>query len=248
MPTHPNALSAVLPEPGQAPENKSGQVQAMFDRIAATYDLLNDCISFGAHRHWKQVACDRLQLKPGDRVLDVCTGTGDLVGALLPRVEDAGSVVGLDFSAQMLAVAQKRFTDRPNVSFVQGDALALPFEDASFDGAIISFGLRNVVDIPAALAEMRRVLKPGARMVNLDTAPAPKLPGMQFYFSTVMPRIGQLLSKDEQAYTYLNASTRNFLSPDQLKAAFEAAGCELVTSETLMLGSVSLQTGRRSPL
>jgi demethylmenaquinone methyltransferase/2-methoxy-6-polyprenyl-1,4-benzoquinol methylase len=239
-----SALSKVLPDPQQADLQKDVQVRQMFDRIAGTYDRLNDWISLGFHKSWKRLACQKLQLKPGGRVLDVCTGTGDLISYLLPLVKD-GQVVGLDFSEKMLALARERFRDNPRVKLTQGDALALPFEDNTFDGAIISFGLRNVVDIPKALQEMHRVIKPGGWMVNLDTSPQPFLPGMKFYFSKVMPLIGGVLAQDQQAYRYLSSSTDSFLTPAQLKAAFEATGCRNVSSQTLMLGSVSLQAGQK---
>lgn len=244
-----HSLSSVLPDPSQAAsQNKASQVQAMFDRIAGTYDTLNDWISMGFHKQWKREACRKLQLFPSAKALDVCTGTGDLIGYLLPLVGQSGQVEGLDFSANMLACAQQRFSNQPNVSLTQGDALALPYPDNTFDGAIISFGLRNVTDIPKALSEMLRVIKPGGWMVNLDTSPTPKLPGMNFYFSNIMPLIGGALAKDTQAYQYLSKSTRHFLTPQQLKQAFNEAGCIQVTSQTLMLGSVSLQAGQKPAL
>lgn len=239
------SLSSVLPNPEQGEASKAAQVQDMFNRIAGTYDSLNTCISMGFHKQWKKVACQKLQLPIGGRVLDICTGTGDLIDYLLPLVGPQGQVEGLDFSEKMLAVARERFAQQPNVTLVQGDALALPYPDHYFDGAIISFGLRNVVSIPQALAEMQRVIKPGGRMVNLDTCPTPKLPGMSFYFSKIMPLIGGMLAKDPQAYQYLSESTRHFLTPQQLKAAFEQAGCVQVSAQTLMLGSVSLQVGQK---
>lgn len=239
------SLSNVLPDPQQAETSKARQVQQMFDRIAGSYDLLNDCISMGFHKQWKRLACDKLRLPLGGKALDVCTGTGDLLAYLLPRVGKQGQVCGLDFSENMLSFAQKRYQNIPNVSLTQGDALALPYPDNTFDGAIISFGLRNVTDIPLALREMHRVIKPGGWMVNLDTAPKPLLPGMRFYFAKIMPLIGGALARDNQAYQYLSSSTRHFLTPDELKSAFEAAGCMNVSSQTLMLGSVSLQTGQK---
>ncbi len=238
-------LSSVLPNPEQGEANKAAQVQDMFNRIAGTYDSLNTCISMGFHKQWKKLACQKLQLPAGGAVLDICTGTGDLIDLLLPLVGPTGQVEGLDFSEKMLAVARHRLARHPNVTLVQGDALALPYPDNTFDGAIISFGLRNVTSIPQALAEMQRVIKPGGRMVNLDTCPTPKLPGMAFYFSKIMPIIGGLFAQDPQAYRYLSESTLHFLTPSELKAAFEQAGCVQVESQTLMLGSVSLQVGQK---
>ena len=224
---------------------KPQQVQAMFDRIARSYDLLNDCISFGMHRVWKRQACALLQLKPGDAVLDVCSGTGDLIGYLLPHVKQNGQVTALDFSDQMLEMARSRFEDYDNVLFRQGDATQLPYAENAFDGVIVSFGLRNVVDIPRAISEMARVVKPGGWVVNLDTCPEPALPGYWFYFSCVMPVIGRILSMDPTAYRYLAESTRHFLTPAQLKTEFEKAGLVNVSSRTMMMGSVSLQAGRK---
>jgi demethylmenaquinone methyltransferase/2-methoxy-6-polyprenyl-1,4-benzoquinol methylase len=232
------------PAGGPAAE-KAVAIQQMFNRIAPTYDFLNDCISFGMHRLWKNTACRMLNLSPGNQVLDVCTGTGDLVTTLLKHVGPAGRVVGVDFSEEMLTVARNRFSPLPQAEFVQGDALNLPFDDNRFDGAIVSFGLRNVVDIPRAVQEMARVVRPGGWVVNLDTCPKPKMPGYWFYFSQVMPRIGQLFSMDAQAYQYLSDSTKTFLSPDELKAVFEGAGLNPVISKTLMMGSVSLQAGQK---
>lgn len=237
-------LSKVLPDPRQQ-DSKDVQVRQMFDRIAGRYDTLNDWISMGFHKRWKRLACAKLQLKPGAKVLDVCTGTGDLIGYLLPLVGEQGQVDGLDFSENMLEVAHQRFSRHPNVRLTQGDALQLPYPDGYFDGAIISFGLRNVTDIPKALAEMHRVIRPGGWMVNLDTSPTPALPGMQFYFSRIVPFLGGFLARDQQAYAYLSESTRHFLTPPQLEAAFQETGCSPVQSQTLMLGSVSLQSGQK---
>jgi demethylmenaquinone methyltransferase / 2-methoxy-6-polyprenyl-1,4-benzoquinol methylase len=238
-------LSNVLPDPHQGNTSKASQVQEMFDRIAGTYDILNDWISMGFHKQWKSLACQKLQLKPNHHALDICTGTGDLIAYLLPLVGPQGTVTGLDFSENMLHQARQRYQNQPQVSLMQGDALALPYPDNQFDAAIISFGLRNVTNIPQALAEMYRVIKPNGWMVNLDTSPKPLLPGMSFYFSKIMPLIGGMLAKDTQAYQYLSESTRHFLSPAQLQTAFENTGCIQVTSQTLMLGSVSLQAGRK---
>lgn len=226
-------------------QQKAGQVARMFDRIAGTYDLLNDCISLGLHRGWKKQACTLLQLTPGSRVLDVCTGTGDLAGRLSRIVGPGGQVDGLDFSEEMLAVARTRFADLSNTCFTQGDATALPYEDNAFDGAIISFGLRNVVDIPRTLSEMARVVRPGGWVVNLDTCPEPKLPGYWLYFKYVMPMAGRLLSMDPGAYSYLSESTQHFLTPAELKQAFETAGLANVRVKTLAFDSVSIQAGQK---
>jgi demethylmenaquinone methyltransferase/2-methoxy-6-polyprenyl-1,4-benzoquinol methylase len=225
--------------------SRAQQVQQMFNRIAPRYDLLNDCISFGMHRLWKGHACAKLNLPPGGQVLDVCCGTGDLTRYLLKHVGDTGHVTGLDFSEQMLAVARQRFAALANVRFLQGDAMAIPLEENRFDGAIVSFGLRNVTDITQTLAEMTRVVKPGGWVVNLDTAPNPKMPGYWFYFSQVMPRLGRLVSQDRGAYRYLSESTRQFLEPAELAERFRQVGLTRITCETLSMGSVSIQAGQK---
>lgn len=237
-------LASVTPA-NNADSTKADQIQAMFDGISGSYDLLNDCISFGMHRFWKRKACALLNLKQGDAVLDVASGTGDLLGYLSPLVGKNGRVTGLDFSAEMLAVAEKRFQQLENVDYIQGDALKLPFEDNTFDGAIISFGLRNVTDIPKAIAEMRRVVKPNGWVVNLDSNPEPSIPFFWFYFSLIMPVVGKVFSMDQSAYEYLAKSTKHFLTPAQLKAVFEDAGLHQVTSSTMTLGAASLQAGQK---
>lgn len=219
----------------------------MFNRIARTYDLLNDCMTGGMHRRWKRQACQALGLKPGDSVLDVCTGTGDLAAMLSDIVGRQGHVTGIDFSSEMLQVARQRFLDRSNVTWVQGDALALPFDDNRFDGAIISFGLRNVASVPQALAEMVRVVKPGGWVVNLDTASDCKNPLFWWYFSTVMPLFGRLFARDQQAYQYLCHSTQTFETPRQVEQLMQE--CSLSSTKIVYLGfgSVSLQAGQKNP-
>ncbi|MEB3206970.1 MAG: bifunctional demethylmenaquinone methyltransferase/2-methoxy-6-polyprenyl-1,4-benzoquinol methylase UbiE [Vampirovibrionales bacterium] len=233
-------------------QDKPQSIAAMFNAIAPRYDVLNDVISLGMHRHWKQKACRLLALKSGDRVLDVCTGTGDLAGILAGMVGEQGEVVGLDFSEDMLAVAQKRFASRFNLQWRQGDALNLPFQDATsddnaadnaFDAAIISFGLRNVANIAKALSEMRRVVKPSGRVICLDTVPNPALPGFRWYFRNVMPQIGKWLSPSQAAYGYLNASTEGFLSPAELQKAFEKAGFSNVQTHFVGFGAAAITVG-----
>ncbi|MGE0199364.1 MAG: bifunctional demethylmenaquinone methyltransferase/2-methoxy-6-polyprenyl-1,4-benzoquinol methylase UbiE [Candidatus Melainabacteria bacterium] len=240
-----SALAGVVPRAEDQNTRKDVQVQAMFDRIARRYDLLNDVISMGMHRGWKQEACGLLKLKPGSHVLDVCTGTGDLCRWLLSAVGEAGQVTGLDFSADMLAVARHRFGGRGNVRFDQGDAMQLPYEDHCFDGAIISFGLRNVLDVPRAIAEMTRVVKPGGWVVNLDTCPEPGMPGYWLYFSLVMPTLGRWISGDPSAYAYLSRSTRAFLPPAELERVFEEAGLSEVQTQLRSMRSVAMQAGRK---
>jgi demethylmenaquinone methyltransferase/2-methoxy-6-polyprenyl-1,4-benzoquinol methylase len=232
-------------QPGEISfQDKAVFVENLFDRIAPSYDQLNDFISFGMHRAWKDKACQKLNLKPGSRVLDVCTGTGDLIHNLRSAVGSSGQVTGLDFSKEMLVVAKERFSRFSNINLVQGDALNLPFEDAQFDGAVVAFGLRNVTDISLAIQEMVRVVKPGGWVVNLDTNPEVKFPGFKWYFRHVMPRMGQLFAKDKQSYQYLFQSTESFLPPEKLAVLFEQAGMSQVSTLPVGFGSAAIIAGQ----
>jgi demethylmenaquinone methyltransferase / 2-methoxy-6-polyprenyl-1,4-benzoquinol methylase len=236
-----NAVHQETPDAETA--EKAAFVQGLFNRLSPSYDRLNQWISMGQHWGWKKEACQQLALQPGGTVLDVCTGTGDLASLLAGMVGANGQVVGLDFSEGMLATARKRFATTSNCQWVQGDALALPFEANTFNGAVIAFGLRNVVNREKAIAEMQRVVKPGARVVCLETNPKPKLPGFWLYFKYVMPRLGQWLANDLDAYQYLQASTENFLTPHQVVELFKACGLSQVHSKPLSLGACSLTIG-----
>jgi demethylmenaquinone methyltransferase/2-methoxy-6-polyprenyl-1,4-benzoquinol methylase len=229
-----------------APEGQHREplVAAMFDRIAPTYDCLNDVISFGMHRAWKRQAVKALHLSAGQTALDVCTGTGDILAYLAPQVGPHGQLVGVDVSSDMLAVAHKRFGTA--VTLHHASALALPLKDNSVDAAIVSFGLRNVDDVPKAISEMARVLKPGGNMVSLDTTPDPWLPGYWWYFDTIMPLVGRLMSGDVGAYQYLSESSKRFAPPSQLAEWFEASGLTNVSVRRLAFGSVALICGQKS--
>lgn len=237
--------SAAPPVSHWSAGDKAAYVQQLFNRIAGRYDLLNDCISLGLHRHWKRRACQRLRLQPGDTVLDVCTGTGHLVQYLHHQVGTAGEVVGLDFSEGMLSVARQRFGQQRNVRFVQGDAMALPFEDQQFAAAVVAFGLRNVDDLGQTLAEMYRVVRPGGWVVSLDTNPEVRLPGFWWYFNQVMPRLGQWLGGDRAAYQYLTQSTQSFTTPAQLGQQFQQQGFTSVQVEPVGLGTAAIVAGQR---
>ena len=193
-------------------------VQRMFDRIAPVYDVMNRVMTAGLDRRWRRITVEQA-VRPDDRVLDVCCGTGDLAIAARKR---GASVVGLDFSEQMLERARAK---RGDVEWVRGDLLALPFEDGSFDAVTVGFGVRNVEDLPAALAEMRRVLRPGGRVGILEiTRPRGALaPFYRLWFDHLVPVLGRLLPGGS-AYTYLPASVRRFPGPEELSALLSAAG------------------------
>ena len=224
------------------------QISRMFNRIAPTYDRLNDWMTLGLHRTWKRKACEALQLKPGDSVLDVCTGTGDLAATLAQQVGPIGQVTALDFSSEMLAIAQNRFLENAMhapIQWTQGDALALPFENETFHGAVISFGLRNVANVQQALSEMARVVKPGGWVVNLDTASDCANPLFWLYFSKIMPLLGRFLARDEQAYGYLCQSTQQFETPITLISYFQNVGLCQNRLFRFGLGSVAMQVGQK---
>jgi demethylmenaquinone methyltransferase/2-methoxy-6-polyprenyl-1,4-benzoquinol methylase len=213
-------------------------VQRMFDRIAPVYDAMNRVMTGGLDRRWRRITVEQA-VREGDRVLDACCGTGDL--ALAARVHGAGEVVGLDFSEKMLDRAR---TKGPEIEWVQGDVLALPFEDASFDSATVGFGIRNVDDLEAGLRELRRVLRPGGRLAILEiTTPSGVLaPFYRVWFDRVVPLLGRVLPGGD-AYTYLPASVRRFPVPPELSRLLEANGFGAVRFRLFAGGIVALHVG-----
>jgi len=212
-------------------------VRAMFDRIAPVYDAMNRVMTAGLDGRWRAETAAAV-VRPGDRVLDACCGTGDLA---LASVRIGGRVTGLDFSERMLERARAKSGD---VEWVQGDALALPFEDASFDAATVGFGARNLSDLEAGLRELRRVLKPGGRVGILEiTRPRGMLaPFYRLWFDGVVPLLGKVLPGGS-AYTYLPASVRRFPGPEGLAGALRGAGFEDVRYRLFAGGIVALHTG-----
>lgn len=231
-------------------EEKADYVLKQFDRIARKYDLVNDMISFGMHRLWKDRAIAELigKREAGEkRYLDVCCGTGDLALMLSQKENKSSAISGLDFSGEMLEVARQRASKAAaDIEFKQGDAQNLPYLDNSFDGAIISFGLRNLTDLQKGLNEMARVVKPGGRVVNLDLG-QPDMPVFTpfflFFFDKIVPLIGELVQQDRQAYTYLPESRKNYPHPQKLSKMFEEAGMKDVRWISLACGSVALHIG-----
>ena len=214
-------------------------VRAMFDRIAPVYDVMNRVFTMGLDGHWRKLAAAGA-VRPGDRVLDAACGTGDL--ALADR-KAGGEVTGLDFSERMLERARRKSSQ---ITWVQGDALALPFENASFDAATIGFGVRNVDDLDAGLRELARVLRPGGRLAVLEiTRPTGVIrPFFRLWFDVLIPLAGKALPGGA-AYTYLPASVRRFPGPDDLADALRRAGFADVSYRLLAGGIVSLHVGRR---
>ena len=235
-------------ERGTDGARKRSYVRQMFTAIAPRYDLLNHVLSLNVDRAWRRSAVRRLQwdATPGGLYLDLCAGTLDLAVELERQRGFTGAVVGADFVVPMLKLGQGK---AGGVRAVGADALVLPFPDGTFDGCMIAFGIRNLEDVGAGLAEMARVLRPGGRLVILEfSMPSrwPVRPLYAFYFRHVLPRIGRLVSKHTSAYTYLPDSVSAFPEPTELTASISAHGFAAVRHEALTFGVASLYHGIRT--
>jgi demethylmenaquinone methyltransferase/2-methoxy-6-polyprenyl-1,4-benzoquinol methylase len=218
---------------------EEGQVRAMFDRIAGPYDLMNSVMTAGLHHRWRERAADLARVGPGSRALDVATGTGDLAIELASR---GAEVVGSDFSEGMLDVARRK---APGLTWEQGNALALPYPDASFDAATVGFGARNFSDLGQGLREMSRVVRPGGRVVVLEITTPQKPPLSTFFslwFDRIVPVLGRLGGETE-AYTYLPSSVKRFPAPRELGAILHAAGLGDVRWILTAGGIIALHSG-----
>jgi demethylmenaquinone methyltransferase/2-methoxy-6-polyprenyl-1,4-benzoquinol methylase len=229
-------------------DEKARKVAGVFDSVASRYDVMNDLMSAGLHRLWKRFAAEATGVRPGESVLDVASGTGDLARLLSDRVGAQGEVVVTDINSAMLRSGRDRLLDAGKLlPVVQCDAERLPFRAERFDCVSIAFGLRNVARKEAALSEMRRVLKPGGRLVVLEFSKvwAPLKPAYDAYSFGVLPRLGRMVANDAGAYRYLAESIR--MHPDQatLKAMMEQAGLERVEYFNLAAGVVALHKGYR---
>ena len=215
----------------------AAEVRSMFDAIARVYDPMNRILTAGLDGRWRRRTAEAV-VRAGDRVLDACCGTGDLA---LADERAGGTVTGLDFSERMLERARRKSV---SVEWVQGDALALPFPDGSFDVVTVGFGVRNVADLELGLAELRRVLRAGGRLGVLDiTTPHGVLrPFYSVWFDRIVPLLGKALPGGT-AYTYLPASVRRFPSADELARLIRAAGFDQVGFRLFAGGIVALHTG-----
>jgi demethylmenaquinone methyltransferase/2-methoxy-6-polyprenyl-1,4-benzoquinol methylase len=233
------ARSGTLPEP---------QVQAMFDRIASFYDVMNSVMTAGLHHRWRARAADLAQVGPGDRVLDVATGTGDLALELARRVGPRGEVVGSDFAREMLARARVKARDAGlGVRFEWGNALELPYPEDGFDAATVGFGARNFSDLDRGLGEMVRVVRPGGRVVVLEITTPTRPPLSTFYglwFDRVVPLIGRITGETD-AYTYLPNSVKRFPAPPALAAAMAAAGLGELQYVVTAGGIIAIHAGTK---
>jgi demethylmenaquinone methyltransferase / 2-methoxy-6-polyprenyl-1,4-benzoquinol methylase len=217
----------------------------MFDRVARRYDLVNSVLSGGTDAGWRRRAARATGLTSGGSALDVACGSGKLTVRLAQIASAGGRVVGLDFSPKMIEVARRA---HPGIEFIEGDALTLPFEDASFDASTIAFGLRNLAHPVRGLSEMLRVLRPGGRAVVLEFVRPPKGPvggAYRLYLRNVLPVIGGALSGQPSAYRYLSDTVDSYRTPEELRAMALAAGWAQIKYEGLAMGTVGLLAGVR---
>jgi len=233
------------------PEDKARRVRGVFDSVADNYDLMNDLMSAGAHRIWKRFTLALANLRPGQRALDVAGGTGDLAAGLARQVGERGLIVLTDINSAMLRRGRDRLIDAGcvgNVEYVQADAERLPFPDATFDCITIGFGLRNVTDKSAALACMRRALKPGGQLLVLEFS-HPKVPGLKplydAYSFRILPLLGKLVARDAASYRYLAESIRVHPDQERLLKMMQDAGLEGCRYHNLSGGIVAVHRGYR---
>lgn len=227
-------------------DSKAGTVRSMFGRIAGRYDLMNHLMTFGRDRAWHRAVVRRAALPAGGRLLDIGSGTGGIVCAALAQ-DPSLTAVAADFTYAMMTAGRSRHAGRP-IQWCGADALALPFRDEAFDAVTSGYLIRNVVDIRQAFAEQVRVLRPGGKLVCLDTSPPPAnvlQPFIKAYLQTVIPLAGRLISGDPYAYRYLPESTQNFQPPEELRRIMQAAGLEKVVYRRLMHGTVVILHGTK---
>jgi demethylmenaquinone methyltransferase/2-methoxy-6-polyprenyl-1,4-benzoquinol methylase len=220
------------------------EVGAMFDRIARVYDPMNLVISAFQEPRWRKRAVTLAGVRPGDRLLDVATGTGKVAADLWTRAQPGGGVLAVDISPGMIRVAQRRFGARPGLEFLVGDALALPTQDGTFDAATIAFGMRNLPDYGKGFAEMARSVRPGGTVVCLEIArPSSRLARiLQFWFDRIVPVIGRVMGQGG-AYGYLVRSVKGYPGPDRIAEIMREVGLQDVSWQPMSGGIVTLHTG-----
>lgn len=236
-----SAAPADAPNPS---DKSAAKVRGMFGRIAPRYDLLNHLLSGGLDILWRRTAAALLAPRPGQKILDLCSGTGDLAIAIRRRARGAASVVAADFTLEMLARALRKFTGaNAGISGTGADATRLPFRSNLFDAVTAAFGVRNIEDLPRAFREMRRVLKPGGRLLVLEFTPRPTgplAPLVRAHMRFVLPRLGRAISRDAQAYQYLPDTVDAWPGPAELAARLRESGFEEVSHETLFPGCAAI--------
>ncbi|MCG7312054.1 demethylmenaquinone methyltransferase [Priestia flexa] len=229
-------------------QSKEERVHGVFEKIYKNYDQMNSVISFQRHKAWRKDTMKRMDVQPGTTSLDVCCGTADWTLAMAEAVGPTGKAIGLDFSQNMLKIGHEKVNQSSflNVELLHGNAMNLPFEDNSFDYVTIGFGLRNVPDYMAALKEMYRVVKPGGKVVCLETS-QPTMIGYRqaylLYFKYIMPAFGKLFAKSYDEYSWLQESARDFPGPKELAEMFKQAGFEDIEVKTYTGGVAAMHLG-----
>lgn len=232
-------------------QNKEEKVHYVFERIAKRYDLMNSVLSAGFHKRWRKITMKKMNIRPGQSAIDVCTGTGDWAIAIAQQVGSEGKVVGLDFSQEMLRYSYPKIEAagvEKQTSMIYGNAMELPYEDGTFNYSTIGFALRNVPDIRKVLSEMMRVVKPGGLVVSLELSKPVWKPFRAlyfFYFYKILPMIGSLASRDSVSYSWLPESLTNFPDQMELKKIFEEVGLEHVQVTNFFGGICALHIGRK---
>jgi len=229
-------------------QSKEERVHHVFEKIYDKYDVMNSIISFQRHKAWRKDVMKRMKVKKGARALDICCGTGDWSISLGKAVGKRGEVIGLDFSKNMLSIAEQKKQDQKlkQLTFIHGNAMELPFEDNSMDYVTIGFGLRNVPDYMTVLKEMYRVVKPNGKVVCLETS-QPTMIGFKqlyfFYFRFIMPLFGRIFAKSYKEYSWLQESTRSFPDKKKLKQMFLDAGFSRVKVKSYTGGVAAMHMG-----
>lgn len=232
--------------------SKEERVHHVFEKIYDNYDSMNSIISFQRHKAWRKDVMKRMNVNTGSRALDVCCGTGDWAISLAEKTGSSGEVIGLDFSRNMLSVANQKNESLKydQLQFMQGNAMDLPFEDNSFDYVTIGFGLRNVPDYMTVLKEMNRVVKPGGKVVCLETS-QPKMIGFRqayfFYFRFIMPLLGRLFARSYKEYAWLHESAKDFPDKNELKQMFLSAGFSHVHVKSYTGGVAAMHMATKQP-
>src|SRR5690606_5735526 len=229
-------------------QSKEQRVHHVFEKIYKNYDQMNSVISFQQHKAWRKDTMKRMNVQKGASALDLCCGTADWTIALAEKVGPSGKVIGLDFSKNMLKIGQEKVDNLKlkQVELVHGNAMELPFEDNTFDYVTIGFGLRNVTDYMTVLKEMHRVVKPGGKVVCLETS-QPTMFGFRqlyfFYFRFIMPIFGRIFAKSYQEYSWLQESARDFPGMKELENMFREAGLTNIEVKPYTLGVAAMHLG-----
>ncbi len=227
-------------------QSKEERVHHVFEKIYGSYDKMNSVISFQQHIRWRKDTMKRMDVQKGAKALDVCCGTADWTIALAEEVGKDGEVIGLDFSKNMLKIGEEKVKEYKQIQLIHGNAMELPFPDNTFDYVTIGFGLRNVPDYLQVLKEMTRVVRPGGKVVCLETS-QPTLFGYKqiyyFYFRFIMPFFGKMFAKSYEEYSWLQESARDFPGMKELAAMFREAGLQKVTYKPFTGGVAAVHIG-----